>query len=197
MEVVKTSEELERQILEDARKRAGKVLEAAEKECIAIRREGEKRVEEECASMTTAAEGRIRALRRELAASLPLDFMRKRLTFIEQSIGGALQGYLDGLEAASLRDVLAAQASRAKDALRDSEVRIFAAGLSLRDASAAVQSAIPGIRIRSVEEASEKGIVLETVDGKTRFRATIAEIRQLLLEDHRVELADALLGKDI
>lgn len=197
MEVVKTSEELEKQILEDARKKAGKILESAEKECIEIRREGERRVAEECTVMTEATDRKIQGLQHELSASLPLDFMRKRLTFIEESLTGALQEYLDGLDAAALKEVLAVQIARARNVLRDCEVQVLAGGIPLKEASALVQEAIPGIRIGNVTGMEEKGIVLETVDKKIRFRATIAEIRQLLLEDHREELADALLGKDI
>jgi hypothetical protein len=51
----------------------------------------------------------------------------------------------------------------------------------------------------SSDQAAEagKGLIVETADGSRRFRATLRELSDLLLEEHREELVTALLGKDV
>ena len=62
---------------------------------------------------------------------------------------------------------------------------------------------LPGVVVLAVKglagEAARDtatGIIVETADGGTRYRGSLAEIEGFLLEDYREELATALFGKD-
>ena len=90
METVKTSEVLESQILDDARAKAARILEAADKECAAIRADWDRRGSDEVRRLEAVRASRIAALRQDLEALLPLDFLRSRSGFPpEGRLGGA------------------------------------------------------------------------------------------------------------
>jgi vacuolar-type H+-ATPase subunit E/Vma4 len=204
METVRTSEVLESQILEDARAKAKRIREAADKECAAVSAEWERKDAEEARRLDAVRESRIAALRGDLEASLPLDFMRSRLDFFQASVSGALEKLFLSLDARELGRVIGRQVSRASSAFINQHLVVSCAGLSEAEARAIVAGSIPGAVIQEVktlgaESASEtgKGLVVETADGSRRFRATLQELSTLLLEDHREAVLKALFGKDV
>lgn len=204
METVRTSEVLESQILEDARAKATRIREAADKECEAVRAEWERRDAEEARRLDAARAARIAAMRKDLEASLPLDFMRSRLGFFQKSVSGALEKLFMSLDARELGRVIGAQVARASFAFTSQRLIVWCAGIPDQEALRIVTSSIPGAVVQEVKQlpselAAEagKGLVVETSDGSRRFRATLQELSALLLEEHREELVGALFGKDV
>ena len=53
----------------------------------------ERRTEDDVRKIEAEKDSRIQAMRQELAASLPLDFMRARLSYIQDSVDRALKDY--------------------------------------------------------------------------------------------------------
>jgi len=202
MEVLKTSDELESQILDDARAKARRLLEAADKECAKIRAEWDAKDRQEAERLDSVRDARIAAVRQELAASLPLDFMRTRLAFIQEAITRALKELFDSMATDALNRILGLVLARAAFAFKGAKVVVFAAGMSPEAARRLVQDTIEGATVTEVkalsgEEAADKGVVLQSADQKRRYRCTLRELTSLLLEEHRGELMTALLGKDI
>lgn len=204
METVKTSEILESQILEDARAKAKRIRDSAEKECAAIHAEGERRDAEESRRLDSGREARAAALRADHEAALPLDFMRSRLEFLQKAVAGALEEMFASLSADELDGVIGRQVARASFAFINQHLVVKSAGISEKEARRIVTTSIPGAEIHAVtmlpaEETAEavKGLIVETEDGSRRFRATLRELTALLLEEHREELVTALLGKDV
>src|SRR5512136_333248 len=109
MEVVKNGELLEAQVMEDARAKARRLLEAADRESQHIRLDGEKLLQEDVRRVDDSRDLKVRTLRRELEASLPLDFRRARLAFFQQSLEKGLAQYFAGLSAADVRRVIGQQ----------------------------------------------------------------------------------------
>jgi V/A-type H+-transporting ATPase subunit E len=208
MEVLKTSETLEKQILEDARKKASRVLEGAEREIAAIRREWEAKADAEKQRMEAECDAKIAALRKELATSLPLDFMRTRLASIEQTLSRALAETFAGMPDEELARLLGLLLGRAAHAFRGARLAVTCEGLapelagrivreSIRDAVVEKVTAEPsGAPGGDPSELPRKGIVAATTDGRVRFRGTVREIAAILMEERREELVTALLGKD-
>jgi vacuolar-type H+-ATPase subunit E/Vma4 len=204
METVRTSDVLESQILEDARAKGKRIREAADKECAGVSAEWERRDAEEARRLDAVREVRIAALRGDLEASLPLDFMRSRLDFFQASVSGALEKLFLSLDARELARVIGRQVSRASSAFINQRLVVSCAGLSEAEARAIIAGSIPGAVVHEVktlgaESALEagKGLIVETADGSRRFRATLQELSALLLEEHREEVLQALFGKDV
>ena len=202
MEVLKTSDALESQILEDARGKARRMLETADRECAKILAEWAVKDRQETERAEATRDARIAAIRQELAASLPLDFMRTRLAFIQETLAKALKDLFDAMPASGLEKLLAKVLSRAAFAFKGAPTVVLAAGMSPDAARKLVQQSIAGTTVAEVrpltgEDAADKGVVLQSVDGSRRFRGTLRELTSLLFEEYREELMTALLGKDI
>jgi len=204
MEILRTSDAMESQILEDARNKARRLLEAADKECRAVQDEWQRTSQEETGRLDAVRDGRLTALRQELASSLPLEYLRARLVFIQEAVAGALRGLFEGLSSADLNRIVGQMIARAADAFKGARVTVSFTGMSADAARRIVQERIPGAIVENVtmlaEEAaalSGKGIILETVDGSSRYRGTLSELTGILLEEHREELMTALFGSDV
>lgn len=204
MEVLRSSEALEGQILEDARAKANRILQDSDREAAAIAGEWRRKADTEAARMDTEREGRIAAVRRELEASLPLDFMRARLSFIQDALSRALEEFFAGLPPADLARIVGSQLRAIPAVFGSAPLVVTASGIPSADAKKIVETNIPGAVVAEVKQASgssnaaqDRGLVIESSDGRTRFRGTTGELVRRLLEEHREELASALLGKDV
>jgi vacuolar-type H+-ATPase subunit E/Vma4 len=197
MEVLNTGEELGRQILEDARKKAGRLLEAVDKECAGIREEGRRAAEEQIARLRADGDRKRAAMRAEMEAALPLDFLRTRLGFIQNTVTEALRAFFDGLSFEDLAGIVEGRIQKAAGALAGRSVTVLHGGLSEGLARSTVERAAPGITISAVRPLpGGKGIEIESDDGRVRFRCTTAELEDELLEERREELAVAVLGRE-
>jgi vacuolar-type H+-ATPase subunit E/Vma4 len=204
MDILKTSDALESQILEDARTKARRIRKSADKECEVIRAESERTTREEVRRLEAGSEQEIAALRQELTSSLPLDFMRTRLAYIQGAVDLALNELFDTLPGDELDRLIAKMLSRAAHAFTGAHVRVSCAGMKEEQARAVVAQSIPGAAIDQVEQLTKeeaattgKGIILETSDKSRRYRGTLNEMKILLLEEYREELVTALFGKDV
>ncbi len=204
MEILRTSEAMESQILDDARNKARRLLEAADNECSAVRSEWQRTLQEETRRLEAARDGRLSALRQELASSLPLEYLRTRLVFVQEAVTNALRDLFEGLSSLELDRIIGQMLSRAADSFKGARTAVFFAGIGADTARRIVQQSIPEAVVEKVtmlpeEEAAlaGKGIVLETIDRSRRYRGTLNELTGLLLEEHREELMTALFGKDV
>ncbi len=198
MEVLNTGEELGRQILEDARKKASRLLEAADRESAAIREEGRTAADAEVARLAADRDRRLAALRTEMEAALPLDFLRTRLAFIQDTVTAALRTFLAGLSADDLAAVIERRVRRAAAAFAGRTIVVRRAGIDEARVRALITRAAPGVGIDAVTEVPDgRGVEIETTDGRARFRCTTAELEAELLEDRREELAVAALGRGV
>ncbi len=205
MEVLKSGDALEKQVLEDARAKAARILAEAERECAAVREEWQRRTEQDVRRIESERDARIQGVRKELESSLPLDFMRARLSYVQESVDGALKEHFAGLAPAELGRVIGGMLRRMPPVFQGATAVAFASGMSAQEVRRVVEDNVPGIRLQDVKEMAaapsadgvDTGIVLETADRRVRFRGTLRELRAQLLESNREELAAALLGRDV
>jgi V/A-type H+/Na+-transporting ATPase subunit E len=205
MEVVKSGDALEKQVLEDARAKASRVLTEAERECASVREEWQRKTDADIRRLEAERDRRVEAVRSELAASLPLDFMRARLSYIQATLDAALKDFFAGLSAKDLAVIIGNLLRRIPSVFDDKDVVVFASGITPTEARQVVEGTLPGVRVQGVkemeqgpfEENRDVGIILETTDARVRFRGTMRELSAQLLEQNREELAEALLGRDV
>ena len=204
METVKTSEALEKQILDDARAKARRIREAAEKERAAILAEVERRDAEEVNRLEAAGKARLAALRADLEASLPLELKRLRLDFFQKAVVEALEELFRSLDASELDRVLGGLVARAAFAFINQRLAVRCSGISPEEARRIVAANVAGAQVEEcaaldVEQAADAGtgVFVQTADGSRRLRATLKELTSLLLEEHREQLVRELFGKDV
>lgn len=210
MEVLKTSEALESQILDDARGKANRILQEADREAEVIREEWRKKAEHEAKRLDAEGDGRIAAIRQELDASLPLDYMRARLSYIQETLGKALSEMFASLAPSDLARIIGGYLGSIPPVFGTAPLVVSALGIPAADAKRIVEKSIRGAVVHEVKSpdgasggttaadgAPDRGLIVETQDGRIRFRGTISELTSLLLEEHREELVEALLGKDV
>jgi len=210
MEVVKSSEALESQILDDARGKANRILQEADREAEAISEEWRKKAELEAKRLDAERDSRIAAIRQELEASLPLDYMRARLSYIQETLTKALSEMFASLTPADLARIIGGHLGSIPPVFGSTPLVVSAIGIPPAEAKRIVEKNIRGAvvgEVKSMEGAAEgrqaadgapdRGLIVETSDGRIRFRGTINELTALLLEEHREELVEALLGKDV
>ncbi len=203
MEIMNNGALLETQILEDARTKARRLLDAADRECAAIRSQAEQGLQEELRHADQVRDERIATLRRELATQLPLDFRRTRLAFLQEALDKAFSAWFAGLPPAKLDELIAARLARSGPAFAGRHVVVRHAGLDEQRARAIAAKGLPGAIVDAATEldaeaaaAAVAGVVIECADGSRRCRATIGEMTAQLQDERREELITALYGKD-
>jgi len=197
MEILNTGEELGRQLLEDARKKASRILEAADKECAAILEADRTATEAEVARLRADGDRQVASLRAEMEAALPLDFLRTRLRFVQDTVDGALRALFASLSPEDLAGLLSARLQRVAGAFAGRSVTVLHGGLAAGLARDTVGRAMPGVAITGVKPLAEgRGLEIESDDGRVRFRCTTAELEAELLEERREELAVAIIGRE-
>lgn len=217
MEELRSTEILDREIQEDARRKAERILKASETECAEILAAVDARVEATRREKEAEYARRAEAHARDSDSAVPLEKQRRLVSFVDREVRAALDAYLACLSTTRKDALLVSLASRYASALSGSPVTVRAVGMDAARARAVAERALGPITISSVEAvaaadfaascaagnscapatpagALDEGIVLESADGIVSCRATMGEIREGLLSTKRQEMADALLG---
>lgn len=203
MEELRSTEVLDREIREDARKKADKILRASEDECRLIGEEVVSRVQKAQTQKAAEYSRRIEEYRRDIAAAIPLEKQRRLVAFIDSAVRDSLDLWLSGIGSARRLSLFADQLAKYADILSGKKITAYSAGYPESDVRAAAEGAFGKNRVASVACLSPKqalargftdGICAEAEDGSLFCRATIEEIRENLLATRRQELAEALFG---
>ncbi len=203
MEELRSTEMLDREIQEDARRKAEKILKASDAECAHIRDEVTSRIERTRLQKEEEYRKALEDYERDQAAALPLERQRKLVSFIDSQVQSALDAWLSSIGPDRRLSLYARFFSRAAKALSGNAVTVSASGYSEQAVRDALMRASPNLRVSAFESISESrarasgladGLIVEDESGTIRLRATSEEIRQELLSNKREELAKALFG---
>ncbi|MDR2661817.1 MAG: ATPase [Treponema sp.] len=203
MEELQSTEALDREILEDARKKAFKILKSADDSVAASKALWERKLQKTLEQARTAYAKKAEQSRQEILVKLPLDKRRIRSERIETLLNGAMQDFLASLDRDALLRILGRELEERTAALEGETSgagELRGRGLSSAELSALGAKAFPGAALKTA------GDPLYTVPGT--FPAVVADFPRLritasadnagrdLLQDKRAELAAALLGKE-
>ncbi|MDR1307057.1 MAG: ATPase [Treponema sp.] len=202
MEELQSTEALDREILEDARKKAFKILKSADDSVAASKALWEQKLQKTLEQAGTAYAKKAEQSRREIMVKLPLDKRRIRSERIETLLNGAMRDFLASLDRDTLLRILGRELAERTAALGDETSgpgELRCRGLSSGELSALGSKTFPGIL-------KTAGDPLYTVPGASpalvvdfpRLRITVSadNAARDLLQDKRAELAAALLGKE-
>lgn len=203
MEELRSTEILDREIQEDARRKAEKILKNSDAECRQILDEVEGRIAKTRAEKKAEYLKRLEAYRRDSRSAIPLEKQRRLVSFIDGSVNSALEEWLSRIGEKRRLDLFAGLLEGYRGVTGNQGLGVSYIGYPEADVRAVVSRVFGKEKIASVTGVSAAraaelgftdGIYIETEDGSVSCRATMEEIRSSLLSTRREELAKALMG---
>lgn len=206
MEELRASDALDREILEDARKKADKILRAAETTISKAEAEWSKRAEHDLAQLEARYEAELAQTMDEIRGRTPLDKRRLRSEYGGKALEKAMFAWLDALPRPRLLSLLTGELSLRLPALaaESGPFKAKVSGLS-RDEAAGLLKGLPcTIELLSPAVGSCPAAMascqraLMRVEGQgIVLRVSIDELAARMLGEKRAELARALLGEGV
>ena len=198
MEEIASTDALEKEILEDARKKGEKILKDGEAEAARIRSEFGERSASALAALAEDFRSRTERYEGENLARLPLERGRLKATYIDRLLRSAMDRYLSVLPADKVGGLVGGLLSRAAGLVADSRVTVRFRGMDETAARKLVSANLPRAQALSYagdEGLAAAGLLVVSEDGALSVRATLDLVGERLLDEHRGELARTLCGE--
>ena len=208
MEELRTTEVLEREILEDARKKAYKILKTADDTLTAQTLDWEKKISEEIASARKAYGTRQKKGNEEIFARFPLDKRRQRSETFEGFLVRAMDDFLRSLKREDVLLLLKrtlTERLEAGETGRCHKAEVQYSGISLSEAKQVLGNTLPPDvsftelkDITRIHDPAFSGFpFIEVNAGAVRVTASVKAAADELLKERRAELSSALLGEGV
>jgi len=202
MEELRTTEVLGNEILEDARRKAQKILKTADDTLATQNRDWDRKIKHSTASIRKTFAARTKKTIDEIQARLPLDMRRLRSRTTESFLVKALDEFLRTLSREKLLSVLERELRVRLTACTDDLIHhrsiIRYSGLSFDEARTIIEK----MPYKGDWEFKADSVVREFplifIESRTlRMIASVKSAAKALLRDKRGELAAALLGEGV
>lgn len=196
MEELRGTEALEREILEDARKRADRIIRKAEDEARSIQKKAEESLRAEIEALEREYEEKRRIAEKEIRSRLPLETMRIDIQYREEALSRAVDEALARMEPSIFGDWCVRRLTRAAGLVKGASVTVFIRGLDKGqvDRLLGLLHEAACVSVRRQEKIAVRGLVIEPDDQRFRISITENELRAWLLDEQRGVLAQALFG---
>ena len=210
MEELKSTEILEREILEDARKKALRILKLSEETIGFQNVKWERKLTENIENLEKKYAEEQKAEGEKVMSRLPVDKQRTKIKKIENTLQSAVENWYNSLSRSQILQLLSRELTkineqRAKNSeqltinnekrAKNSDITAKISGLEISEAEMILKQSN---LMCAIEEIPSIGvypsIVIDTVD--VRVTASVENIIDSLLDDKRAELVEALVGRD-
>lgn len=201
MEEIRSTEALDREILEDARKKADRILKTAEQRLDSDKGAWKKKTESDIAELERLYVQRTEKHRQEVMARLPLDKRRARAERSERILNGVMEEYLASLALDKQLGLLKAELRDRSSYLPPGPVTVAFRALDEGTVTLFMNEALPHSpwtideNLLTDEQKVEKLPLLVVNGGAIRITASLSALAQDLLLQYRAELATVLLGE--
>jgi len=198
MEEIASTDALEKEILEDARKKGEKILRDGEVEAARIRSESGERSASALSALAEDFRSRTERYEGENLARLPLERGRLKATYIDRLLRSAMDRYLAALPPDRVGSLVGDLLSRAAGLVGDSRVRVSYKGFDEDSAGKLVSANLPRAQALSFardDSLPATGLLVASESGSLTVRATMDLVGERLLDEHRGELARTLCGE--
>ena len=201
MEEFRSTEILDKEIQEDARRKAERLIKRAETDGNILLEENNAKIEKTAAEKKNLYAKKIESYKNDLAAALPLEKERFLVSFEDTAVNNAIEDYIASLNEAKKIELLKIFAKNFKDVLKEKNFFVLYHGFSEAVIKDFVKTEFFGSNVSKFEQISEtsardtniqNGVLIETDDRFIRCRITISEIISSLLDSSRFELANTL-----
>jgi hypothetical protein len=201
MEELQSTEILDREILEDARKKAGRILKAADEASAANAALWDKKIDEALAGLKDRYAGMLEKASAEIMARLPLDKRRARSEIIEGLLSGAAGIWVSDLGRervlAILERELIRYAGECPEIREEKSIAVILHNLKKGDVEPLLKKLFPAAAAEYREEPALHPYPEIIIDTKNvRITSSIKMLLDSLLLDKREELVSALIGED-
>ncbi len=215
MEDLRNTEVLDREILEDARRKAQKILSTADKAIKKAESAWERRKTREINALTTRLEEEVNAEKEELSSQLPLEKRRLRSAWAHSALNSALADWLTSLSYAEQSELLFRELEpRLKAFPKEARLSVYSHALKkedllrkLTDFSLDFYEKPSAFFIESQGRKQKTSLfastgadslpILRIESGDLAIRLSIVEIAERILSFSRADLAVALLGEGV
>lgn len=198
MDELRSSEALEREIREDSRKRAEKLLKQAEEETRRYLDADAREAQAELDGLRRKYAEKAGAYRREHMARLPMDKKRRRIEWAQARLDAALKAEFSLMGDEDLLDLMLPRLRSVSGFFHGKGCAVRVSGLGGKAVRDSLSPILPGLSPGAiVEEGSDamRGVRVTSEDGRIMFGVSEESLRDELLDDYRAELVAALLGK--
>ena len=200
MEELQSTELLDREILEDARKKAYRILKSADDMVKANAAEWEAKIRLTVDELKAKYAERRKFAEAEIMARLPIDKCRARAEKIENLLGSAVENWYAGLGREQVLSLL--EKGLAKRLVQCGEFfpgagrcRAVIRNLSRDEGEAILRKVLPGIAYSMNEQSASEIYPEITLENEAvRITSSIQKTVDFFLHDKRSELIFALLG---
>ena len=208
MQELRSTDILDKEIQADARKKAERMLQKADRDCENLLGSLEADLQKAAEEKKTFFDNKLQSFETDRKAVVPLEKERFKVSFIQDAVIQNINKYLEGLSEEKRLEL----ASRGFDFKIRVEEKVNAQvyGFS-QDAAKKFLSQKLGDKLLSCTEtkfgaaaleeelglAKPQGIILESEDKKFRCRLTLNEVIEKLLDSNRAELSATLFGGDL
>lgn len=195
MEELRSTEILDKEIQEDARRKAERLLKNTDLECEKIKNSVSARIEAITNEKTGEYKKKLEDFEKNAFSSIPLEKQRRLVSFIDMNVHKELNSYLSGLSLEKKYSLIEKLVRRGAFAFDMDGVVVSVNGFPIDGIKKILEKIFNNktFSYREVDGSVVKdGVLLESPDGSVRCHSDFAEVERILCDDYRFELQDTL-----
>lgn len=205
MEELRSAEILDKEIQDDARKKAEKILRNADSQCDQIMSQVESRLEEAKKEKEIYFNQKADQVKKDLDSSMPLEKSRFLVSYISSSIAKGINEYLKTLSSEKRFELAVSLLNQFSNLVSDRTFDAAVYGFDPAYVKSTLSSKVKINSCSSVEFAKSgseavdgieihEGVILLSEDKSVKIRLTLEEVITELIDKYRKELAVTLFG---
>lgn len=205
MEELRSTDILDKEIQDDARKKAEKILRSADAQCDQIMAQVDARLEEAKKEKEIYFNNKIEKYKKDLDSSLPLEKSRFLVSYISSSVAEGINDYLKTLSQEKRFEMASSLLNRFTDLVSGKTFDAQVYGFDLNFVKTALSSKVKISNCTAVDFAKSgesavdgieihEGVILVSDDKAVKIRLTLEEVITELIDKYRNELAVTLFG---
>ena len=210
MQELRSTDILDKEIQADARKKAERMLEKADRDCQQLLASVDTDIEKAAEEKKQFFERKLDAFETDRKAVVPLEKERFKVSFIQNAVIQNINKYLEGLSEEKRFELVSRDFDFKAVSEAGQKLNAYVYGFSTEAAKKFLSKKL-GDKLLSCAEtkfgaavleddlglAKPEGIILESEDKNFRWRLTINEVIEKLLDKNRAELSATLFGGDL
>lgn len=205
MEELRSAEILDKEIQDDARKKAEKILRNADSQCDQIMAQVESRLEEAKKEKEIYFNQKVDQVKKDLDSSMPLEKSRFLVSYISSSIAKGINEYLKTLSSEKRFELAVSLLNQFSNLVSNRTFDAAVYGFDPAYVKSTLSSKVKINSCSSVEFAKSgseavdgieihEGVILLSEDKSVKIRLTLEEVITELIDKYRKELAVTLFG---
>ncbi|MEL3913484.1 hypothetical protein [Treponema pedis] len=203
MEELRSTEILDKEIKEDARKKAERILKNADAEAQNILNAVPLRIKNIKKEKASFYAKKAELYKIDAEAAVPLEKLRKKISYIDTEIQKALENYFEKIGEEARLKIILSFVNNFKNFIKDFPVKVKFSNYSKEKIQSLIEENFKDFKVKEYQELSpaeaeltglKDGIFIEDCNNTFVCKASIDEAKSRLLNEKRAELKEALFG---